>query len=53
MGRSEELIHEAEGIVCSTARQADILRRLINEYRITVAQALRLEATVHQLTKHQ
>ena len=44
---SEDLIARAEALL----GEVPVIQELIREYRIAIAQALALEATVHQLTK--
>jgi len=44
---SEELIGRVEGIL----GEVPVIQELIREYRIAVAQALKLEDTVHRITK--
>jgi hypothetical protein len=46
---SEDLIARVEELL----GEVPVIQELIREYRIAVAQALRLETTVHQITKPQ
>lgn len=57
MTKSETLIAESKAVVCQLRtmehfpKLADFIERLTAEYQIAIAQGLKLELTIHRLTK--